>query len=235
MVAAGLGVRLGSKIPKPLVKILGVPLIIRTLRLISASELIESIILVCRKEDLEALTRKIARFKIKKLKAIVVGGKERTDSVRSGLACIDADTDLVLIQDGARPFIEKSIIDATIKQAFRYGACTTGVPIKPTIKFVKRFKDAFFVDRTIDRTNVWEIQTPQVFKNCIIQDAYKKARRFKACDDALLVEMAGYRVVLCPGSYFNIKITTPEDLVFAEAIIKAQEVKIKTKSTKDKV
>jgi 2-C-methyl-D-erythritol 4-phosphate cytidylyltransferase len=234
VVAAGKGVRLGSNISKSLIEISGVPIIIRTLRSISKSDFISSIILVCRKEDLQAIIKIIISFKINKLKAVVIGGKERTDSVRSGLSCLDKDTDLVLIHDGARPFIDKNIIDVSIKCACRYGACTTGVAVKPTIKVVKKDKNILFVDKTIDRANVWEIQTPQVFKKDIIQDAYKKANRFKATDDAALIEMAGYRVALCPGSYFNIKITTPEDLIFAEAILKEQKAKPKIKNSKNK-
>jgi 2-C-methyl-D-erythritol 4-phosphate cytidylyltransferase len=222
VVAAGLGVRLCSKIPKPLIEILGVPVIIRTLRSISKSELITSIILVCREEDKEALKIKIKAFKINKLKTIVIGGKERTDSVRSGIACLDKDTDLVLVHDGARPFIDKKIIDASIKCAMRYGACAAGLPAKPTIKLVKEIKNILFVDKTINRASAWEIQTPQVFKKDIIEVAYKRADRLKATDDAALVEMAGYPVALCEGSYFNIKITTPEDLIFAEAIVKSK-------------
>jgi len=135
---------------------------------------------------------------------------------------MDRDTDFVLIHDGARPFVDKEIIDSSIKKAFRYKASVAAVSVKPTIKKIKFMNCEVFARETLKRDSLREIQTPQVFKRELIENAYKNFKFGFPTDDASLIEKTKNKVAICPGSYFNIKITTPEDLVFAEAILKTK-------------
>ncbi len=217
--AAGLGLRLRSKTPKALVKINNCPLIIHTLRNLDSHPLIRSIILVVRKKEMAVLNLIIKRFRLKKLKNIIEGGSYRRDSVYNGLKYIDVDTNLVIIHDGARPFVGKKIITNCIKDAARFGASTAAVPVKPTIKRIRVSHGRVFVRETLNRDALWEIQTPQTFRKNIIIDAHKKCKSLRATDDAGLVERIGKNVAITMGSYLNIKITTPEDLLFAKAIL----------------
>jgi 2-C-methyl-D-erythritol 4-phosphate cytidylyltransferase len=128
---------------------------------------------------------------------------------------VSENSDWVLIHDSARPFIDRKFITEVIMAAKKTGAAITGVPIKATIKSIK---SGGLVDRTLDRSNLWEIQTPQVFKKELILKAYKEFSKRNVTDDSSLVEKLGKKVKIVPGSYENIKITTKEDLLFAQAI-----------------
>lgn len=230
--AAGLGLRLKSRIAKPLVLIKNYALIIRALRALDAYPAISEIILLTQRKNLLKVKKIIGENIIRKLKCVVAGGSTRKKSVEIGLKYLDKDTDFVLIHDGARPFATEKIISRVISAAKRYGAAIAGVPLKPTIKSVKCHvsppmagqasikKKNIFVDKTLDRRNIWEIQTPQVFRRDLILKAHSKFKNSDASDDAYLVEKLGKRVAIVEGSCFNIKITTPEDLVLAEAILK---------------
>ncbi|MCM8770776.1 MAG: 2-C-methyl-D-erythritol 4-phosphate cytidylyltransferase [Candidatus Omnitrophica bacterium] len=215
--SAGRGLRLKSRVSKPLVKIGGIPLLIRTLKTLSEDRLIKEIILVVNKKDLAKIKNNIARYQIKKIKNIIFGGKRRQDSVKKGLKYLDKNCDLVLIHDGARPFIQRQVISKVIKEARKIGAAVAGVPLKPTVKQVSKTN---YIHQTLARDGLFEIQTPQVFRKDLILRAYKKFGDTDATDDATLVEKLGVKVKLVRGSYSNIKITTPEDLVFAERIAK---------------
>jgi 2-C-methyl-D-erythritol 4-phosphate cytidylyltransferase len=190
-------------------------------------------------KNLAKVKRLIRADGLSKVKCVRRGGKTRRESVEAGLKFLDKDTEFILIHDAARPFVTSEIISRVVSGARNYGACIAGVPLKPTIKRVKgegarpaRIKPArmksggsgggkeIFVSETLDRDNVWEIQTPQVFKRDLIIRAHNKFKNLDATDDAYLVEKLGHKVRVCAGSYFNIKITTPEDLVFAQAILK---------------
>lgn len=231
--AAGLGLRLKSKIPKPLVLVNDCAIIIRTLLVISSHPAISKIIVLTHRKNLSEIKKIIEKNKIRKVKCIVKGGLTRRQSVGNGLRFLDEDTDFVLIHDGARPFVTRKIISRVVLGAQKYGAAVTGIPLTPTIKMVSaaggsasggkgqglRGKERF-VSETLDRRNIWEIQTPQVFKKDLILEAYRRIKDKTATDDAYLVEKLGRKVSVVEGSYFNIKITTPEDLVFAEAIAK---------------
>lgn len=216
--AAGLGLRLKSNITKPLILVNGESIIIRTLKVLDSHPLVNEIILVFNSKDIAELGELIKRSEIKKVKDIVVGGRTRKDSVKNGLKHLSSDTDLVLIHDGVRPFIEHKIITESIESACQYGAAVVGVPAKSTIKKIK--PGDLTVDSTLNRDELWEIQTPQVFKKDLITKAYNDSEGLEASDDAFLVERLGQRVAVVQGSYFNIKITTPEDLVLAQAICK---------------
>lgn len=217
VVAAGKGKRLKSKTPKPLIKLGGKPIIIYSLRALSAHPSIKEIIVVANSLSIRQLTAAIKQHKINKVKAVVLGGLRRQDSVYNGLRAIPPQADLVLIHDGVRPFIDAKILSSLIKAAKLYGAAIVGVPVKATIKKVT---SKFIVEKTIDRENLWEIQTPQVFKKGLILSAYEKFRNINVTDDAMLVEKMGKKVNVVSGSAHNIKITTPEDLAIAKAILK---------------
>jgi 2-C-methyl-D-erythritol 4-phosphate cytidylyltransferase len=216
--AAGSGLRLRSSLPKPLVSLNKKPIFIHTLSSLNRHPDIKEIILVVSGNTVGAITQCLKRYKIKKVKELVIGGAARCDSVRNGLKRVSHRAELVLIHDAVRPIIESNMISRIIKEAKKTGAAILGVPIKPTVKEVDMRNR---VVRTLRRENVYEIQTPQVFRKDIIINAYKKFSNLRAVDDASLVERLGKTVKVVFGSYFNIKITTPEDLVFARAILKA--------------
>lgn len=224
VVAAGKGKRLKSKTPKPLIKLGGKPIIIYSLRALSTHPSIKEIIVVANSLNIRQLTAAIKQHKINKVKAVVLGGLRRQDSVYNGLRVIPPQADLVLIHDGARPFIDAKILSSLIKAAKSCGAAIAGVPVKATIKKVISHKSKviskYIVEKTIDRQSLWEIQTPQVFRKGLILSAYEKFGNAKVTDDAMLVEKMGRMVNVVLGSSRNIKITTPEDLAIAKAILK---------------
>ena len=217
--AAGSGSRLKRNISKPLIKIGNKPLIIRTLEALLKCSLTNHIIVATEAKQIKTIKRLIKKFRIKKIKAVIAGGKTRKDSVRKGLSLISETCNLVLVHDGARPFVSKSTILNLIKQANKTGAAIVGVPSKSTLKMIQCKKQPL-VKTTVSRNNIWQIQTPQVFRGDIIKKAYKKFKNINATDDSSLVEKLGIKVAIIRGSYRNIKITTPEDLVFAEALLK---------------
>ena len=222
VVAAGKGLRLKSKTSKPLIKIGSQPLIIYSLNTLSNHPSIKNIIVVANRSNLWAIRSKIKEYRIGKIKDVVLGGEARKNSVANGLKAMDNRTDLVLIHDGVRPFIDKGMISSAIKAAKRYKAAVVGVPVKATIKEIhsSKFKvhSSLIVKKTLNRENVWEIQTPQVFKKDLILKAYKKFGNADVTDDCQLVEKLGAKVSVVWGNYKNIKITTPEDLVIAKAL-----------------
>lgn len=214
---AGSGNRLKRKIAKPLVELGGIPIFVRTLKALSSSRLIDKIILVVKRKDLARFARIVKAYHLPKIKAIIPGGKTRQHSVNNGLGLLDKQTRLVVIHDGVRPFISQRLILKVIKAAGKFGAAILAIPAKATVKQINPSQS--IVVKTLDRKRIWEAQTPQVFKKDIILAAYKN---FKGAttDDASLVENLNQPVKIVMGSYSNIKITTPEDLVFARAILK---------------
>jgi len=228
VLAAGRGLRFSResgkfKIPKVLAQINSKPILIYSLLALSRHAFIKDIIVVVNAKNSKSIIDKIRQYRIGKIRQIVVGGKRRQDSVLNGLRALDTGADLVLIHDAVRPFIEKNTISAVIKAAKKSGAAIVGVPVKATIKEVTRSQSHNVtgkVKRTLDRNKLWEIQTPQVFKKGIILKAYEKFGDIDVTDDAVLVEKLGKKVSVVLGSYNNIKITTPEDLIIAKAIAK---------------
>lgn len=217
VLAAGEGRRLKSKVPKPLVEINSKPVIIYALSVLSRHPAIKEIILVVNQKNLKIIKDKIRSYRIKKIKKIVLGGKLRQDSVRNGLAVVNPQADLILIHDGARPFINKEIVASVIKEAGHFKAAIAAVPVKATIK---KSHGKNIVKKTLDRESLWEVQTPQVFNKDLILEAYRRFGNNAVTDDASLVEKLGAKVRIVMGSYVNIKITTPEDLLIAGAILK---------------
>ena len=218
VLAAGKGIRLKSRLSKPLVRIKGRPMLIYSLRVLDSQPGIREIIVVGNKSNLKAITAAVKKYKISRVTAVVQGGLRRQDSVSSGLRYVDKDAELVLVHDAARPFINRLLVSRLIKETMRHGAAIYGVAVKSTIK--KADGRNFLVRRTISRNNLWEIQTPQVFRRDLILAAYRRFGRQDATDDAMLVEKLGASVRIVEGPCRNIKITTPEDLLIANAIAK---------------
>jgi len=214
--AAGSGRRLSRKgEKKPFIRINSKPLFIHTLAALNKSREIQSIILVVAKKFIGKTNLLISKYKIKNIKRVVPGGRIRTISVSNGLKHLDKDTDLVLVHDGVRPMVDKATLSRSIKAARKYGASCCLVPVKPTVKVVKNE----YILKTLDRKKLFDTQTPQVFRKDIILKAYKNSRG-TATDDSSLVERLGYKVRMVPGSYRNIKVTTEEDLLLAERLLK---------------
>jgi len=215
LLAAGKGVRLHSKVPKPMVKLAGKPIIAYSLAALNAHGGIRDIVVACNPGNKKAIEAVIKKYRIGKVSCVVYGGRRRQDSVRAALRVLDPRSELVLIHDAARPFIGRELISALINTAARRGAAIPGVALKPTVKVVDAKRR---VQRTLDRGVICEIQTPQVFRKSLILEAYKRFGRSNVTDDAALVEKMRKEVSVVTGSYSNIKITTPEDMVLARAI-----------------
>jgi len=223
VLAAGKGERFASKLSKPLVEINHIPAIIYCLKVLEKHPRIDEIIVVVNLKNKAKIIQAIKNYRIKKIKCVVLGGEQRQDSVWQGLKAIDGHTELILIHDGVRPFVADGMVSEAIKKAQVYGGAVVGVPLKPTIK---RAKSNFAIEETLSRDSLWEVQTPQVFKKDLILRAYKKYGHIPVTDDSALVEKLGVRPRMVMGSYLNIKITTPEDLVVAEAIARKIYVKL---------
>lgn len=218
--SAGRGARFKSKEKKIFANLNRRPLLSYTLKALQSSPLIRDIVLVVDKRLIETSLRLIRRYHIAKVKHVIEGGRTRTESVRRALRCVDKNSSLVLIHDGVRPFASKEIIERTILAAKRFGASVSAVPVKATIKFSGKNS---FVKYTPNRKELWEVQTPQVFRRDIIENAYKKinSNRFFT-DDAALIEGVGKKVKIVKGDYRNIKITTTEDIKIAEALLRSR-------------
>ncbi|MBS4973572.1 MAG: 2-C-methyl-D-erythritol 4-phosphate cytidylyltransferase [Clostridium celatum] len=219
ILAGGKGKRMRSAISKQFIDIKGKPIIYYTLKKFSENKKIDNIIVVLPEDEVKYFKENILKKYELRINKIVIGGKERQDSVYNALKSLkNSSTDIVLIHDGARPFISERIINEGIKFAEIYGAAAPGVMPKDTIK-VKNEKN-FSVD-TPNRANLVSIQTPQVFKFDEILECHEKIRYNgkMVTDDTMVVEKYGYSVYLYDGEYTNIKVTTPEDLILAERLI----------------
>lgn len=217
IVAAGEGQRMGG-VDKMFAPINGRPALARVLDVFQQCKKVDQIIVVMGAKNIEVCRKLVKAEGWSKVKDIVVGGKRRQDSVAEGLKCVN-DAEWIVIHDGARPLVTIDLIERGLAAAKATGAAVAAVPVKDTIKEVQKDE---IVSQTLLRKNLRAIQTPQVFRLDIIQKAYKKVVR-DVTDDAALVEKAGYKVKLYMGSYDNIKITTPDDLAVAEALVKKHE------------
>lgn len=219
IVSAGKSSRMGGA-NKQLLPICGVPVIARTLTVFENSPFISRIVLVARDEDITEMQIIAQKYGIEKLTDIVAGGKERRDSVKNGLERLTDDEKKVLIQDGARPFGDDAMISAAVLALESFDASVCAVKVIDT---VKRADDNGTVMGTVDREGLYSVQTPQG----VDVDKYREAMlRFadeNVTDDASLMEKAGYSVKIVEGSRKNIKITTPDDVEFAEIIIRGQQ------------
>lgn len=219
ILAGGKGKRMGSPVSKQFIEIKGKPIIYYTIKKFSENKKIDNIVVVLSKDEVGYFKENILEKYNLKVDNIVIGGTERQDSVYNGLKSLeDTNTDIVLIHDGARPFISDRIIDDGIKFAQVYGACAPGVMPKDTIKIKN---ESNFSVSTPERGSLVAIQTPQVFKFNEILECHEKIKinNIVVTDDTMVAEKFGYSVYLYDGEYTNIKVTTPEDLILGEKLI----------------
>ncbi|WIF95625.1 2-C-methyl-D-erythritol 4-phosphate cytidylyltransferase [Caminicella sporogenes] len=224
--AAGQGKRMKSRINKQYLELDGKPILIHTLEVFDKTELINEIILILKEDEIEFCREKILnRYEFRKKIILVSGGRERQESVYNGLKFVNKNAQIVVVHDGARPFVTADVIEKSICEALKNKAVGVGVPVKDTIKVVD--ENSYIID-TPDRSKLWGIQTPQVFDYDILIKAHEKAieDNYLGTDDCVLVERLGHRVKMIEGNYDNIKITTPEDLILGEAILNRRKSKI---------
>lgn len=221
IVAAGEGSRIGGPTPKTYLLVGGRPLVLRTLDRFFCTRHVEKVVLVVAEPErprCEALLRADPNLRGRAW-LLQSGGANRQESVRRGLKKLDPDCDVVAIHDGARPFILPSLIDRCVDEAYKTGAVVIGVPVRDTVKVVS---EDGWVQTTPVRNRLWEIQTPQVFRRDLIVEAHQWGVRegIEATDDAMLVERMGKPVFVLEGERTNIKITMPEDMLLAEALLR---------------
>jgi 2-C-methyl-D-erythritol 4-phosphate cytidylyltransferase len=214
--AAGCGKRIGGSTPKQFIEFKGKPLLHHTLMVFSSCELVDYVILVMPQADADSQGKDwLSKYKI--VKKIVVGGKQRQDSVYNGFNSLDELTEIVVVHDGVRPFTTPQMIISTVEEARKYGAAITAIPVSDTIKKVA---DGF-VEKTIIRDGLWRVQTPQAFKYDLLKEAFQKAQRdsYYGTDEGSLVEYLGKPVRIVSGSELNMKITHKEDLIIGESLL----------------
>ena len=220
VVAAGNSSRMGEKGNKQFLCLKDKPVLAYTLAVFEGLEEVSEIIVATRTEDIPAVKALAENYAISKLKAVVSGGKTRQESVFLGLKAVNEE--YVLIHDGARPFVTEEEIKAVLEALSDYDAALPGVPVKDTIKRVDENGEAV---ETLQREELMAVQTPQGFRTKVIFDAHKKVSDdgVAVTDDASVAEYMGIPVKVVKGSYQNIKITTPEDLVLAQAILSERQ------------
>jgi 2-C-methyl-D-erythritol 4-phosphate cytidylyltransferase len=225
IVAAGEGRRIGGEVPKTYLPVCGRPMVLRTLDQFFSAQAIEEVVLVIAADEFlrcETMLRDDSGLANRPW-ILQSGGPTRQQSVKKGLEKIGSDTDIVVIHDGARPFVSPALIDRCVQATRDKGAVVVGVPVRDTIKIVSNDR---WVQTTLSRSSLWAIQTPQVFRKQWIVEAHDRAAReaFEATDDAMLVERIGKPVFVVDGESTNIKITTPEDVWFAEALLREKRI-----------
>ena len=217
--AAGQGKRMGRGINKVFIPLSHCPVLVHSARKLSQCPEIGNLVIVTGPDEVADVKELLHNFKELKPWQVVAGGSERQYSIANALGVIDDSVDIIAVHDGARPLIDTEIISSAIAAAREFRAAGVAVPVKDTIKTV----DAEgYIIGTPDRQTLWAIQTPQVFEANLLRRAYDEAARdrFLGTDDAGLVERLGVKVKIVTGSYKNLKITTPEDLYMAQALIK---------------
>lgn len=223
VLAAGSGKRMNSQVHKQYLIIQDRPVLYYSLKAFEDSVVDEIVLVVGKGEEKFCRKEIVDKYGISKVKAIVEGGKERYHSVFEGLKQT-SDADYVLIHDGARPFVNQDIIRRCMQEVQKYQACVVGMPVKDTIKIAD---EEGYAKQTPDRKNVWMIQTPQTFSYALIYEAYEemlKTEDTAITDDAMVLErIKGKKSKLIEGSYRNIKITTPEDLLIANVYLQHPE------------
>ncbi|MFS0821003.1 2-C-methyl-D-erythritol 4-phosphate cytidylyltransferase [Bacillus sp. 1P02SD] len=215
--AAGQGKRMNAGKNKQFIELQSIPVIIHTLRVFEQDPMCTGIILVINMDEQPIFDELIQTYNVQKVVSFVQGGSERQYSVYNGLQAVK-NTDIVLVHDGARPFLKQEHVHELVNVAVEKGAAVLAVPVKDTIKRASR---DLYVEETVERSSLWAIQTPQAFHVSILQEAHEMAQKegFLGTDEASLVERIPKQVYIVKGDYLNIKLTTPDDLVFAEAIL----------------
>lgn len=228
IVAAGTGRRMKTKVTKQFMELQGRPVVAHAIEKFQKCEKIQEIIIVTGKDSFEYCQKEIVeKFGFTKVKKIVAGGTERQYSVYNGLQAVNSETDIVLVHDGVRPFIKIKDIEKTILEAVRKKACVLGVHVRDTIKICNSENK---IVNTPERSRLWAIQTPQTFQYSLLLEAFHKAEEdhFLGTDDSMLVERLGVQVSVIEGSHDNIKITTIEDMIVAEAIANRNKISYHT-------
>jgi 2-C-methyl-D-erythritol 4-phosphate cytidylyltransferase len=218
--AAGQGKRMGAGKNKLLLELNNIPVLIHTLRVFEEDKLCQGITLAVNPLDTEEFKYLLNKYKVKKVLDLVPGGKERQDSIYNALKTVKNDG-IILVHDAARPFILKEHIHRLLDKAQETGAAIIGVPAKDTMKTVGNH----VVMATVERSSLWAVQTPQAFRFSILLKAYEHAKKehFIGTDDSSLVERISHPVSIVEGDYDNIKLTTKEDLFFAQAILQKRQ------------
>ncbi|OPY75086.1 MAG: 2-C-methyl-D-erythritol 4-phosphate cytidylyltransferase [Syntrophorhabdus sp. PtaU1.Bin058] len=219
ILAGGAGKRMGAATNKQFLLIDNKPIIVHTLQIFEECRAVDGIYLVVNQKDLPMIQEEILEtYRFNKVLKLVIGGRLRQDSVRNGLEAIENPCDIVIIHDGARPFVSPSFIDKGIFLMDVFDAVIPALPVKDTIKVVSK---EGFVQKTLERDSLWHIQTPQTFKYDLITKAYREgaAKKLYGYDDATFLEHMGKKVKVIEGSPYNIKITTPEDLIIARGML----------------
>ena len=218
---------MNSSVKKQYMEISGHPVLYYTIKAFEESE-IDNIVIVTGADEVEFVKNEIVdKYGFRKVVSICVGGRERFDSVYEGVRSVSEEGSgiqrYVLIHDGVRMLVTAELINRCIKAVSEFNACVAAVPVKDTIKECEKNNDMLTAKKTLDRSRLYQIQTPQCFELGLIKDAFEKMYRLPEeerpaiTDDAMLVEtFTDHKVVIVEGSYKNIKITTPEDLELAE-------------------
>lgn len=215
--AAGSGSRMQLDHPKQFHLLAGAPILIHTVRAFVTHPMIDRTVIVVPADWLENTRTLLTEYDLPTEKlSVVVGGRRRQDSVENGLKSLDAKTEIVLVHDGARPLVGPDLIGRCIEAAATHGAAIAAVPVKDTLK---RSGDDGRIAATIDRTGLWQAQTPQAAQMSLLRGAYDGLGGMDATDEAMLLEQANIPVMLVEGEETNLKITRPEDLVLAENIM----------------
>jgi 2-C-methyl-D-erythritol 4-phosphate cytidylyltransferase len=217
--AAGSGRRMGGTVPKPFLPLGAREILARTLDVFEACGAIDEIWVIAASEHMAFCQQTIIeRYGFQKVQGVIAGGRTRQESVWHGLQRLGDSIDLVVVHDGVRPFVTDVILLDTLAHAARYGAAITAIPVQDTLKRVSAAGD---VETTVSRDRLWRVQTPQAFQRHLLQAAFVHAweQKVMATDEAGLLESFGKRVTVVLGSERNIKVTTPDDLVFAENVL----------------
>ncbi|KAL8222849.1 hypothetical protein R6Q57_020248 [Mikania cordata] len=216
LLAGGMGKRMGASMPKQYLPLLGQPIALYSFYTFSQMPEVKEIVVVCDPSYRDIFED--AKDKISVNLKFALPGKERQDSVYSGLQTIDLTSELVCIHDSARPLVTISDVEKVLSDGLRVGASVLGVPAKATIK---EGNSESFVVKTLDRKTLWEMQTPQVIKPELLKKGFELVNRegLEVTDDVSIVEHLKHPVYITQGSYTNIKVTTPDDLLLAERIL----------------
>ncbi|CAL4953349.1 unnamed protein product [Urochloa decumbens] len=216
LLSGGQGKRMGASMPKQYLPLLGLPIALHSLKTFCQMKEVKEVVVVCEPDYSDVFEGSIENLQIP-LK-FARPGKERQDSVFNGLQEIDGDSELVCVHDSARPLVTSQDVKKVLEDASVHGAAVLGVPVKATIKEAN--SDSFVV-KTLDRRTLWEMQTPQVMKPNLLRDGFELVKRdgLEVTDDVSIVEHLKHPVYITEGSYTNIKVTTPDDLLLAERLM----------------
>ena len=219
IVAGGISRRFGGSVKKQFVTLGNVPIFLRTLQVFSGiTEIAERVVVLPASEIDEIQNKFVAELSEVKVDKLVAGGKERVNSVIQGFNALSAECETIIIHDAVRPFVSQEIILNTMKTAEEFGAAIVAVPVKDTLKSVD---ENLQITKTADRSKLYSAQTPQIFSRKLFENSIKNWQELdepEVTDDAMLVELLGEKVNISNGSYLNIKVTQPEDILLAQAI-----------------